>query len=341
MAFPKDGIYESIIKESNVNDGGYVQMEWNTTEGGALAVGTACPIDGDYMLFSTYWPSQQSVRGYRYSVKFLHRLAQLDYLPFYFKTSAVTGVDEDGEVSYEDVVLSTYPYTGNIQTIAEALAFCLSEHGDLGEWTADCGSLPSGVTASISFDGATVKSAAAAIADAFGTDYQFDWSVRCIRFGAASDASVSPDYGTGGTQPGTNGVTEAPGTLVSATDGGIQYNTFRILGGTKNMSKKTLKGRNVQVTERLMLDGDSIMGGGTPKIMKDLVFDDIYPKMELWLYDVHERRCWLTDENGQKIADSQTTDPETGGVVTTYKQYSKWYFKLARWNGTELVPYVF
>lgn len=341
MAFPKDNIYESIIKESNVSDGGYVQMEWNATEGGALAVGTACPIDGDYLLLSTYWPSQQSVRGYRYSVKFLHRLAQLDYLPFYFKTKAVTGVDEDGEVTYEDVVLSTYPYTGNLQTIAEALADCLSDHGDLGAWTADCGSLSSGVTASISFDGATVKSAAAAIADAFGTDYQFDWSGHCIRFGSTDGAAVTPGYGTGGGQAGGNGVTEAGGTLVSATDGGIQYNTFRILGGTKNMSKKTLKGRNVQVTTRLMLDDGSIMGGGSPKIMKDLVFDDIYPKMELWLYDVHERRCWLTDENGQKIVDSQATDPETGGVVTTYKQYSKWYFKLARWNGTELVPYVF
>ena len=336
MAFPET--YESIIKEENINDGGYVQMEWNDTASAPIAAGTACPIDSDYLLFSTYWPSQQSAYSYRYAPKFLHRLAQLDYLPFYFKTEAVTGTDGAGNVTYEDVVLSTYPYTGNIQTIAAALADCLSDHGDLGEWTADTGGLSSSVIQSIRFDGATVKSAAAAIADAFGVDYHFIWSSHTIQFGAFDMDGSTPSYGTA--QVGENG-TENAGVLVSATDGGIQYNTFRILGGTKNMSKKTIRGQNVQVTQRLMLDGDSILGGGSPRIMKDLVFDDIYPKMELWLYDVHERRCWLTDENGKKIVDSQTTNPETGAVETTYKQYSKWYFKLAYWNGSELVPYVF
>ena len=336
MAFPET--YESIIKEENINDGGYVQMEWNDTASAPIAAGTACPIDSDYLLFSTYWPSQQSAYSYRYAPKFLHRLAQLDYLPFYFKTEAVTGSDGAGNVTYEDVVLSTYPYTGNIQTIAAALARCLSDHGDLGQWTADTGGLSSSVIQSIRFDGATVKSAAAAIADAFGVDYHFIWSSRTIQFGAFDMDGSTPGYGTA--RIGENG-TENAGVLVSATDGGIQYNTFRILGGTKNMSKKTIRGQNVQVTQRLMLDGNSILGGGSPRIMKDLVFDDIYPKMELWMYDVHERRCWLTDENGKKIVDSQTTNPETGAVETTYKQYSKWYFKLAYWNGSELVPYVF
>ena len=336
MAFPET--YESIIKEENINDGGYVQMEWNDTTSAPIAAGTACPIDSDYLLFSTYWPSQQSAYSYRYAPKFLHRLAQLDYLPFYFKTEAVTGTDGAGNVTYEDVVLSTYPYTGNIQTIAAALADCLSDHGDLGEWTADTGGLSSSVIQSIRFDGATVKSAAAAIADAFGVDYHFIWSSHTIQFGAFDMDGSTPSYGTA--QVGENG-TENAGVLVSATDGGIQYNTFRILGGTKNMSKKTIRGQNVQVTQRLMLDGDSILGGGSPRIMKDLVFDDIYPKMELWLYDVHERRCWLTDENGKKIIDSTETDPETGGTITHYKQYSKWYFKLAYWNGSEMVPYSF
>lgn len=79
MAFPET--YESIIREENINDGGYVQMEWNDTERAPIATGTVCPIDSDYLLFSTYWPSQQSAYSYRYAPKFLHRLAQLDYLP--------------------------------------------------------------------------------------------------------------------------------------------------------------------------------------------------------------------------------------------------------------------
>ena len=337
MAFPET--YEQIIKEENINDGGYVQMEWNDTACEPLPVGTVCPIDGDYILFSAYYPSQSSAYCFRYAPKFLHRLAQLDYLPFYFKTKAVTGTDGEGNVEYEDVVLSTYPYTGNISTIAQALANCLSDHGDLGAWTADTSGLSNNIIQSINFDGATIKGAASMIGDAFGVDYHFEWSSRTVRFGSQEPSGGAPSYGTA--QIGENGVTESAGVLVSATDGGIQYNTFRILGGTRNMSKKTLKGQNVQVTQRLMLDGDSILGGGSPKIMKDLVFDDIYPKMELWLYDVKERRCWLTDENGKKIVDSQRENAETGGTEYTYKQYSKWYFKLAYWNGTELVPYVF
>lgn len=337
MAFPDT--YESIIKEENINNGGYVQMEWNDTDCAPIATGTVCPVSSDYIMFSTYYPSQSAVGSYRYNPKFLHRLAQLDYLPFYFKTKAVAGTDSSGKVTYEDVTLSTYPYTGNISTIANALAVCLSDHGDLGEWTADTSGLSDNIIQSVSFDGATIKSAAQAVADAFGVDYYFIWGSRTVKFGAYSTGNASPDYGQ--PQPG-NGITEDGDSLVSATDGGVQYNTFRILGGTRNMSKKTVKGQNVQVTQRLMLDENgSIMGGGTPKIMKDLVFDDIYPKMELWMYDVHERRCWLTDENGKKIVDSQHTDEETGGTVTTYKQYSKWYFKLAYWNGETLTPYVF
>ena len=343
MAFPD--AYISIIKEENINDGGYIQLEWNDTESEPLSVGTECPIDSNYILFSKYYPNQSAAGRFRYNPKFMHRLYQLDFLPFYFNTEAVTGVDGSGNVTYEDVVLSTYPYTGNISTIANALADCLNDHGDLGEWTADTSGLSNSVIKSINFDGATIKSAAKAIADAYGVDYYFIWSTRTIKFGNFDAEGVEPSYGT--TAMSENGVTETTDKLVSASDGGVQYNTFRVLGGTKNMSKKTVRGQNVQVTQRLMLDeNDSIIdtrpaGSNLPKIMKDIVFDDIFPKMELWMYDVHERRCYLTDENGKKIIDSQTIDPETGGTITTYKQFSKWYFKLARWNGTELVPYVF
>lgn len=343
MAFPD--AYISIIKEENINDGGYVQLEWNDTDSEPLSVGTECPIDSNYILFSKYYPNQSAAGRFRYNPKFMHRLYQLDFLPFYFNTEAVTGVDGSGNVTYEDVVLSTYPYTGNISTIANALADCLNDHGDLGEWTADTSGLSNSVIKSINFDGATIKSAAKAIADAYGVDYYFIWSTRTIKFGNFDAEGVEPSYGT--TAMSENGVTETTDKLVSASDGGVQYNTFRVLGGTKNMSKKTVRGQNVQVTQRLMLDeNDSIIdtrpaGSNLPKIMKDIVFDDIFPKMELWMYDVHERRCYLTDENGKKIIDSQTIDPETGGTITTYKQFSKWYFKLARWNGTELVPYVF
>lgn len=337
--------YESVIKEENINDGGSIQLEWNDTVGTPIEAGTPCPIDSDYVLLVKYYPSQTSVENYHYNVTFPHKMAQMDYLPFYFKTRAVGGYDENGELESGEIDLSTYPYTGNIQTIAEALADCLTEHEELGIWTADTQGLSGSIIASINFDGATIKSAASAIAEAFDVDYWFEWSSHTIKFGVFDASNETPPSVSVVTDE--NGVTAGVEALVSTSGGDVQYNVFRILGGTKNMSKKTIEGKNMQVTQRLMLDAnDSIidtrpLGSTLPKIMKDLVFDDIYPKMELWIYDVHERQCWLTDENGKKIVDREEYNSQTGETDTIYKTYSKWYFKLARWNGQELVPYIF
>jgi len=324
-------VYETAIKESNLQNGGYIQLEWNSTEHTPLNAGEVCPIDSDYMLFSKHYPSQTSANGFRYSPKFQHKLTQLGYLPLYFKTQDAEGAN---------VVLSTFPYNGNAATIAQYLVACLNEHGDLGTWTVGTISV-SGIV-SISFDGATIKSGAQQIADAFDTEYYFNYADHTFNLGAITEENNG------------DGPAYEPGTLVTASDGGIQYNTFRILGGTKNMAKRTLSGQNVAVTERLMLDPTeypgSIIGSGNPRIMKDIVFDDVYPRMELYMYNLRERRCYLCDDEGNRIPDTYVKDsdnnividPQTGlPQVATYKQYSKWYFRLAYWNGTQLVNYNF
>lgn len=329
MAYPS--VYESAVKEANLQDGGYVQLEWNSTDHTPLNVGEVCPLDSDYMLFTKHYPNQQSAFSWRYSPKYLHKLAQLAYLPLYFKTLDVEG---------NDVVLSTFPFNGTARVIAQYLVDCLNEHGDLGTWTV--GTINVSGTVSISFDGATIKSGAQQIADAYDTEYYFNYADHTFNIGAITQQN-------GGSSPAYE-----PGTLVTASDGGIIYNTFRILGGTKNMAKKTLSGQNVAVTERLMLDATqypgSIMGGGSPRIMKDLVFDDVYPKMELYMYNLRERSCYLCDDDGNKIPDTFVKDannnviidPQTGlPQVATYKTYSKWYFRLAYWDGTQLVDYEF
>lgn len=329
MAYPS--VYESAVKEANLQDGGYVQLEWNSTDHTPLNVGEVCPLDSDYMLFTKHYPNQQSAFSWRYSPKYLHKLAQLAYLPLYFKTLDVEG---------NNVVLSTFPFNGTARVIAQYLVDCLNEHGDLGTWTV--GTINVSGTVSISFDGATIKSGAQQIADAYDTEYYFNYADHTFNIGAITQQN-------GGSSPAYE-----PGTLVTASDGGIIYNTFRILGGTKNIAKKTLSGQNVAVTERLMLDATqypgSIMGGGSPRIMKDLVFDDVYPKMELYMYNLRERSCYLCDDDGNKIPDTFVKDannnviidPQTGlPQVATYKTYSKWYFRLAYWDGTQLVDYEF
>ena len=334
-------VYESAVKEDNLQGEGYVQLEWNDTGSTPIPAGEVCPLDSNFVLFSKHWPSQTSAYGWRYSPKYQHRLAQLAYLPCYFKLK-----DADNN----DVTLSTYPYTGDAATIAQHIVNCLKDHGDLGNgWTV--GSIGVSGTKSMQFDGDTIKSAAQKIADAWETEFFFNWADKTFNIGAvaAPQGAATPEYNAG--------------TLVSASDGGIQYNCFRILGGTRNMSKKSISGQNVAVTERLMLDPEDYPGsiidkrsGAEPKIMKDVVFDGVFPKMELFIYDVRERPCYLCDEEGNKIPDAyeldaggnRVIDPETGlpkvaiDPVTgqpRYKRYSKWYFKLAYYDGEQMQPY--
>ena len=72
---------------------------------------------------------------------------------------------------------------------------------------------------------------------------------------------------------------------------------------------------------------------------KILVFDEIFPKMELFIDDVHERTCFMLDENGNRI--ETTSDDNTAetvivdGVTKYYKTYSKWYVHLIDANGDD------
>jgi len=170
----------------------------------------------------------------------------------------------------------------------------------VGSWLADMGSTSMNhAVVSLSFDGCSVKEAAARIADALGCNVFWDWVNHVIRF------------------------------VAGTTLEGDSYDGIHILGGTRNMGKKALSGGYAAVTQRLTIDdGDSIIGGGGLGLIKEVVLDDIYPKMELRISSARCRLCYLTDESGKKISDG------SGG----YKQYAKWYIRLSHSDGT---PYVF
>lgn len=59
-----------------------------------------------------------------------------------------------------------------------------------------------------------------------------------------------------------------------------------------------------------------------------LVWDNIYPKLELKVTDVFCRLCYLLDDNAEKIPTSDNPGPED------YKMYAKWYVKLSYMDGT-------
>lgn len=107
------------------------------------------------------------------------------------------------------------------------------------------------------------------------------------------------------------------------------FNRFIVLGGTKNMSKRTVTGVGyAPLTQRLHLD-ETAYPGSVLDLRSDkvaeapfetfLVFDDIYPKLNLTILSARPRLCYLLDENGSRISDGM------GG----YKLYAKWYVSFA------------
>lgn len=298
-----DTVFETIQLDEDADGNGGLTIGWNSDEFHVIPAGTKV---GEYILMEPYFPQDNGGGKYRYEPKFSDPAALLDKTPFIFNTKDTEG---------DDLALFTFPFTGLAGTIIQKLEDSINEL--IGGWTCNVGT---GINASISvnFDGDTLKSAASKIAQACGCTLHYTW--KQINFGTRQVY--------GGTE---------------------FYNRFIVFGGTTNMSRRIASGQYTSVVKRLTLDETEYPGsiidksaGGTP-MTKLLVFDDIYPKMELFIADVHERRCYLIDENGDKIPDGgYETDgngsyilDEDGEKIPTYKQYSKWYVNLRYADGTQ------
>ena len=238
-----------------------------------------------YILMSPYLPSHNGDGSYRYDVKFSDPIALLGKKLFYQNVRLA-----------DDTTMPLYTFSVTAQ--AETLFKALSDAAGSG-YTVVAESVDTTTAVTVSFDGDTIKSAATKIADALG---------------------VSVWY--------------TPGTIHIGTAGkyhsGEYYDSFVVLGGTKNMTKKitTSEGEEyAAVTKRLTLDPASYPGSkmGSGMMEKILIFDNIYPKARFKITSTYERKCYLLDEDGNKIPTSR--DPETG-QATAYAMYSKWYISL-------------
>ena len=310
------GVYESARLNDNLDGTGGITISWNSAENNTIPVGTSVEYNNTkYTLLEPYAPQKASaIPHYRYEVTFQHPLARLARVPFYIKS-------KDSE--QHDIDLHTSTYTGYVRTIAQKLADFFTEYGEIdtefaatfGAWSTNFDQLSSVLMTTlvtVDFDGCSIRSAATRIADAVGCNVFFDWSAKTIRF--ISGTTVEGEY----------------------------YNCFRVLGGTTNMAKKTVQGLYAAVTQRLTLDSTwpgSMMyrdnNGSRPEVLltRDLIFDDIYPKMELYIRSARPRYCYLTDEDGNKIVDhwekdGATVPASTEGATAVYKLYCKWYVTL-------------
>lgn len=125
------------------------------------------------------------------------------------------------------------------------------------------------------------------------------------------------------------------------------FNRFIVLGGTKNMAKRTFNGQGyAAITQRLHLDENDYPGSVIDLRTKDehgnyveapfetfLVFDEVYPKLNLNIDTAKYCLCYCLDEDGKKIVDhweknGETVSEDTDGAEAVYKLYAKWYVTL-------------
>ena len=347
VSLTKDAVHEQELMKSN-----FIRLAWNDRTLYPLPVGSYIIVDGvRYMLLEDYTPKQNRHRSFTYTPEFQHPLMWLGKIPFWHDIA--DPYDPSRTIRKYDWTYANYP-----QTIANYLANFVEELGidDLNDherpWTALVDSRLK-VTGSCSFNSLDVLSAASVIANTFDCQFNFDFRAKQIRFGNF-DEEFSLTFEEQGYTPVVLKSGENVG-VASVTESKEDYhNAYLVQGSTRNLSKVTESGDTVQVTERLTLnpetnpdsiiylsnDGEEISkaafdASGVPLISKSLVFDDVYPKYNLYLYNIRERRRWLLDPiTNEKI---RTTASEGWGLNGEYyKYYSNWYFRLAYYTNEAL-----
>ena len=344
VVLTKEAVHEQELMKSN-----FIRLAWNDRTLYTLPVGAYIIVDGvKYMLLDPYTPKNTRHREFRYEPEFQHPTMWLTRLPFY--------AQQDGK-KY-DFTYANYPSTiANYlcDVINDLNIDYLNSKWDANErrlkpvtWDAVVDSSLQ-VTGVCSFNSVDLFSAAGVIANTFDCQFNFDYESCQLRVGNPSDdfslkfeqIGYQPILLKSGVNTGVASVSESKEDF---------HNAFYVQGSTRNLSKVSDSGMAVQVTERLTLGSDypdSVIytdgngheitkaqfdAMGVPALMKSLIFDNIYPKYNLYLYNIRERRCWLLDDDGNK---TETTSSDGWFDKTDnkyYKYYSKWYIRLAYYS---------
>ncbi len=340
----KDAVHEEELMKSN-----FVRLSWEDNIGDELPVGAyIVPFEDGihYTLFDAYTPERKGENRFLYRPEFQHPVMWLSRIPFLHHQGDTSEGWEDADKKYD------WTYTGSPEMLAgrvvEYINWLASVYDGFGDvfcpinsvtglreqWTAIVSDGLSPLE-SVSFQSVDVMSAAASMASTWDCEYHFDFDRRIFYFGnIAHDIGDSTQELKVGREIGTPSVT------ISKEN---YHNAYVVLGSTKNLSKESASGGHVQVTERLTLDpeeypdsiiyvnedGEEItreefLASGMPMLTRELIFDDVYPKLYFYMYGLYERRCYLLNDADEKVDDYTTPSGKA--------EYSKWYFKAAYYD---------
>lgn len=322
---------ESAEHEQELGKSDFVKLLWEsdtkvTIPAGAYIVPFADSLK--YRLLDNYTPSETD-KGFKYEPEFQHPMMVLGRIPFLYATKDADGNDiKQQEWSFDGLTVTALEYACN--AINEA--FGITEESDKFTYTL-CGTVDASVSFSVSSnDILSVLSSIAQACKENSCEWHLSWEHHCLYFG-----QIAINLGEEIPLLKVHDNIQTASVSESKED---YYNCFYPQGSTKNMSRKAQVGTgNVATNARLGLntsvypDGYIYIGTDGKIIAKTqfdasnaikqtlaLSFDDIYPHIDLYAYNIRKRTRYLKNE--------QTKEWELDSKRNK-KIYTVWYMRLA------------
>ena len=322
---------EGAEHEQELGRSDLVRLSWQSDIKLTLPAGAyIIPFDDGlkYRLLSPYTPTEDD-KGFKYTPEFQHPLMWLSRVPFlYDTTDADKNPIKQQEWSYDGLTTNALEYACkainealNITTDSEKFTFTL------------CSNVDSSVSFSVSSnDILSVLSSIAQGCKNNACEWHLSWKHKALYFG-----QISINLGE---EVPTLKVHENIQKASVSDSKEPYYNCFYPQGSTKNMSTKALVGTgNVATLARLGLDKsvypdgyiyvdtegnvitkEAFEASGEIKQTLALSFDDVYPHIDLYVYNVRKHVRYL------KNSQTNTIELDSRG---NKKTYTIWYMRLA------------
>ena len=329
---------EGAEHEQELGRSDLVRLSWQSDIKVTLPAGAyIVPFDDGlkYRLLSPYTPTEDD-KGFKYTPEFQHPLMWLSRVPFlYDTTDADKNPIKQQEWSFEGLTTNALEYA--CKAINEALG--ITEKAQQFTYTL-CGNVDSSVSFSVSSnDILSVLSSIAQGCKNNACEWHLSWKHKALYFGQIS-INLGEDVPTlkvhDNIQRASVSESKEP-----------YYNCFYPQGSTKNMSTKALVGTgNVATLLRLGLDKsvypdgyiyvdtegnviakEAFEASGEIKQTLALSFDDVYPHIDLYVYNVRKHVRYL------KNSQTNTIELDSRG---NKKTYTIWYMRLAFPSTTQI-----
>lgn len=329
---------EGAEHEQELGRSDLVRLSWQSDVKVTLPAGAyIIPFDDGlkYRLLNAYTPTEDD-RAFKYTPEFQHPLMWLSRVPFlYDTTDADKNPIKQQEWSFDGLTTNALEYACkainealNITTESEKFTFTL------------CGNVDSSVSFSVSSnDILSVLSSIAQACKNNSCEWHLSWEHKALYFGQIS-------INLGEEVPTLKAHDNVQTSSISDSKENY-YNCFYPQGSTKNMSTKALVGTgNVATLLRLGLDKavypdgymyvdpngniitkDAFEASGEIKQTLALSFDDVYPHIDLYVYNVRKHVRYL------KNSQTNTIELDSRG---NKKTYTIWYMRLAFPSTTQI-----